>query len=268
MVRMKKYQKRAFISFDGYCPMNCRHCYTYELEQRMNTRTDIELIEELEQREFDIIYLSQTYENFYEEEKGIDLCKQLYQKYKKDIYIITRSKLSEKSISTLAELNNNMKKNNNQLYFAVSVCANESYGITEDVSRCPSPEERLEKLKQLHEKGVSTILLIRPLFPNQIISVEESKFLIEKSKEYINAVISSGLAVTDRILKKLGMSADKLTFLQNGDSDYLANLKKEQVRYLDVEEELMELETYCDKMKIPFFRHSLPALNNLVLQTH
>lgn len=262
---MQKYQRRAFISFDGYCPMNCRHCYTYELEKRMDTRTDIELIEELQQKKFDIIYLSQTYENFYEEEKGIALCEKLYQKYKKDIYIIARSKLSESGISALVKLNTVMKCNDNKLYFATSVCANESYGITEDVSQCPSPEERLEKLKQLHKNGVSTILLIRPLFPKEIISVVECKNLIKKSKGCIDAVISSGLIVTDRILEKLGLSADNLKYLQNGHSEYLANLKKEQVRYLDVEEELMELEKFCNEMKIPFFRHSMPALNTLAL---
>lgn len=263
---MKKYQKRVFISFDGKCPMNCLHCFTYELEEKKNSRKNEELLQELEEKEFDIVYVSQTYENFYEEEKGIDLCKSVYKKYRKDIYIITRSRLSDNGIMELADLNAQMRQKGNRLFVAVSVCGNESYGITEDVNRCPSPNERLKNLEKLYYMGVSTILLVRPLFPDHIISVDECKKLIELSKDYIDVVISSGLIVTDKIIERLGLTEDKLKFLVDGDSEYLANLQQRQVRYLDVEQELQTLDVYCNEIHLPFFRHSLPALNFLVEQ--
>lgn len=264
---MEKYQKRVFVSFDGYCPMRCRHCYTYELANREHSRSCQKLVDDLMEKEFDVIYLSQTYENFFEEQKGIDLCKALYQKYEKDIYIITRSRLSEEGVAALSVLNQNMRKRGNKLYFAVSVCGNESYGITEDIFKCPTPLERLDNLRRLHEKRISTILLVRPLFPDQIIRLAECKALVNMASGYADAVISSGLVVTDVIIKRLGLNTAVLKYGKNGNSDYLANINSEQVRYLDVERELTELGSYCESLRLPFFKHSMPALNYLAEQS-
>ena len=31
---INKYKTRQLISFDERCPMMCKHCYTYELEEK------------------------------------------------------------------------------------------------------------------------------------------------------------------------------------------------------------------------------------------
>ena len=78
------YRNRTFISFQGKCPMNCKHCYTYELDHK--EQEDIfKDIDEDSIRSCDIIYVSQKYENFHDEKKGMLFCTELYSKYKKEM---------------------------------------------------------------------------------------------------------------------------------------------------------------------------------------
>lgn len=258
------YKTRVMVSFDGYCPLHCKHCYTYELHHQLKKqRTVDEIVESISGKQFDIIYVSQSYENFQKEEDGIELCKALYDRYRKDIFIITRSRLRGEAINQLYELNKKMNDNGNHLFLAVSVCAGKSYGITESINLCPTPEARLENLKQAHECQINTLLIIRPLFPDTIIPVQECIQMIQKAKSYIDVVISSGLIVTQKIEEKLHLANKNIKYSVNGDSEYLANLNKEGVKYLDVEEELKKIELCCKKNAIPFYLHSMPALNHI-----
>lgn len=257
------YKKRALISFDGKCPMNCKHCYTYELDKKDLGRTCEELARSIGNDTFDIIYVSQSYENFFDAAAGLKLCNLLYEKYQKDIFIITRSFLEDDTIQGLDKLNQIMRKKGNRLYFSVSLCADQSYALMEDAERCPAPDDRIRNLYRIHECGIPAILTLRPVMPDTFIPVKEYKGLIEKTKEYIDAVVASGLILTREIAERLGVKEDAFPFLESGDSDYLDNMDRSKVKYVDVEKELEELHSCCAESSIAFFRHSMPALNDI-----
>lgn len=256
-----KYQSRALISFEGKCPMNCKHCYTYDLDLQADNWDINSVVKKLEHQPCDIIYVSQRYENFCDENRGYLLCNELYNKYRKDIFIITRSYLSDDMIHKLRCLSDFMRNEGNTLYLAVSVCANESYAITENIELCPTPVQRLSNLQRAYEGGIKTILMLRPIFPNTIIPVAECTSLISQSAQYIDSVVASGLIATEGILKRLQIGKNELSYLPSGDSTYLADLKTETILYVDVEGELQEIERQCSINNIPCFRHSMPALN-------
>lgn len=178
-------------------------------------------------------------------------------------FVITRNHLSNKAIERLGALNREMQTQGNQLFLSVSVCADDSYGFTENVQLCPTPRQRLENLQRAFRQGIKTLLIVRPVFPNHIIPVAECLNLIELAQPYICAVISSGLIATDKILNKLGLNREAFRYLSNGDSDYLDNLPSEAALYVDVESELKEIERFCEQKNVRFFRHSMPALNAL-----
>ena len=90
-----RYQNRVLVSFDGICPMKCKHCYTYELNLASKNRSIDQIVLDLNDKKFDVIYLSQSYENFFDEKKGIELVRKLYDCYQKDIFIITSSYLTD-----------------------------------------------------------------------------------------------------------------------------------------------------------------------------
>lgn len=256
----KRYEKRLLVSFRGRCPMLCKHCYTYELPGR-DEKTIPEIVLEAANQIFDVIYVSQKYENFYDEKQGLSLCQELYAIYQKDILIITRSYLSDAIINQLGTLNKKMQSNGNQLYMAVSLCADQSYAVTESQMICPAPSRRLENLRRGRLQGVKTVLLLRPIFPDVVIPVKECIGLLEQAKHFVDAVVSSGLIVTDTILTRLGLERDMFSYLETGDSEYLSDLENPQ--YLDVDRELALIQKGCKDRKIPFFRHSMPALNYL-----
>lgn len=258
-----KYKSRALISFEGKCPMNCKHCYTYDLDLQMDDLDINTTVKKLTSESCDIIYVSQRYENFWDEDRGYLLCSELYSKYHKDIFIITRSYLSDDMIQKLCCLNDLMCREDNTLFLAVSVCADESYGITENPELCPTPIQRLSNLQRAHICGIKTVLMLRPIFPNEIIPVTECTSLISQFSKCIDAVVTSGLIATERILKRLQISKKDLSYLPSGDSTYLADLKADDVLYLDVEDELQEIERQCSIENIPCFRHSMPALNTI-----
>lgn len=258
-----KYKTRMIIGFDGVCPYNCKHCYAKGCDRHNDNRSINELINSIENREFDIIYLSQKYENFYNEQAGFELCKGLFLKYKKDIYIITRSELSEETIEDLSNLNSLMDANGCRLIIGTSLCAYESYLKTESIL-CPKPDQRINCLKKLHDKGLLTVLLLRPVFPNHFIPVNELQTVIYRAADYCDCIISSGLIVSQEIISKLGMDLESVKYMAYGDSSYLDDMDKASFAFLDVEEELKILEKTAIQVGKPFFRHSMPALNSLV----
>lgn len=258
---MTKYNSRALISFEGKCPMNCRHCYTYELDSQQTNYDIPTIISKLSPKNFDIIYISQRYENFYDQDCGYSLCNELFTQFHKDIFIITRSFLSDNMISNLCSLNKKMRSEGNNLILAVSVCADMSYTLTENANICPTPIQRMQNIQRAHLGGIKTVLMLRPIFPNTIIPVSECTSLISQFSAYIDAVVTSGLIVTDGILERLQLDKASLSFMSHGDSSYLADLKGKEVLYLDVETELQEVERCCTIAGIPCFRHSMPALN-------
>lgn len=241
--------------------MRCKHCYTYELPERKEKIVS-EIVSEAANQTFDIIYVSQKYENFYDEKQGLSLCQQLYAAYQKDILIITRSHLSDDVIGQLASLNKKMQYNGNQLYIAVSICADRSYAVTENQTLCPAPSQRLENLRLGQMYGIKTLLFLRPIFPDIVIPAEECIGILDQAKLFADAVVASGLIVTDTILSRLGLEHDMFTYLEKGDSEYLSDLENPQ--YIDVERELSLIQAACKDRKIPFFRHSMPALNYLI----
>lgn len=261
---MAKYNSRALISFEGKCPMNCKHCFTYELDSS-STNYDIPTImSNLSPKDCDIIYVSQRYENFFDENRGYSLCEALFTQFHKDIFIITRSFLSDNMIRNLCNLNQKMRSEGNNLIIAVSICADRSYKLTENEDICPTPIQRMQNLQRAHMGGIQTVLMLRPIFPNNIIPVSECTSLISQFSDYIDAVVTSGLIVTDGILERLQIDKKSLSYMPHGDSTYLANLKGKEIFYLDVEAELQEIERSCGIAGIPCFRHSMPALNSIV----
>lgn len=252
--------KRALVSFDGECPYYCKHCYTYGLKQSERRRTIAEIVESINNEEFDIIYISQKKENFVDPDEGLALCEALYDRYHTDLMAITRNVFNYDQIERLRNLNTKMQKEGKRFFLSVSIPALKSAYITEELSLIPSPKERIEFLHKVSDAGITSFLVIRPLYPEKIIPVTEALELIDKCKMFVSGILSSGLATNSSILKQLGYNENDFIYTQGGKSDYLVGAI-EDVKYTDVSKEISILHEYCRNIGIPFFEHSLPAIN-------
>lgn len=256
--------KRSIISFDGICPMNCRHCYTYDLEDNKEIKTIETILKEIENEESDIIYISRRYENFFIESAGLKLTRSAFEKYHKHIFIITRCNLTDECINDLAQLMNEMKEYGKKLVIAISIPAMMSYSITEDSNAISSPEERCEVIKRIYNQGIPVIAMLRPVYPDSIIPVEELKRIIDNVSGNVDAVVSSGLAVNEEIKKRLNMENVIFKYLEDNSQNYLVGSEAKNIKYIDVNEELGVLSDYCKNKGIPFFTHSMEALNYII----
>lgn len=250
---------RELVSFDGPCPYNCKHCYTFGLNEENKNLTAEDIVDSLEGKSFDAIYVSHNKENFIDPSKGIDLCRKLFSRYNKDMLVITRNVFNEEELNDFSMLNEEMKRNGKLLCLAVSIPALESIGVTEGEGIIPTPEKRIDFLRRAKNKGIRTILVIRPLFPDKFIPISEPLRLIEECKEYVDCVLSSGLAVNDAILKQLGMQEDDFSYLDGDNSKYLIGAIG-NAKYIDVKNELAQIKEKCASLNIKVFDHSMEAL--------
>lgn len=265
---MNAIKNRKLVSFSGVCPINCKHCYTYELAQKKAT-SDADEIKSItanlnDGEPYDVIYVSHDRENFVDEDAGINLVEVLCNEYRKHIFIITRMNLSDACINRLAQINRRMQKAELLLSVAVSIPATTSYTITENSSFIASPEERCDCIRRLHNAGIKTILMARPVFPNSIIPVKEITEMIQNNAPYIDAVVSSGLAVNPTILQRLNMSKESFTYLPGNNAEYLIGSDVKDIKYINVNPELERIKDCCTDNSIPFSTHSMQALNMLL----
>ncbi len=254
-------KSRVFASYSGTCLYKCLHCYTYSAEFVNRGKNSIkDIIDDLEKKnKFNIVYISGYKENFINPAKGLSLMEAIYARFQCDILVTTRAVFGTKDIERLFELNSHMCEKGNRLYFCVSIPAYESYQLLEPNSIIPTPQQRIDFLKELYIGGVSTILTIRPLCPNCFIPLSESKKIISEINGYCSAIISSGIVVDDFILDKihgfpLDFDYEEKKIMSCLDNDI-------NVKYVNVSNELIEIESICTNLGIPFFQNSLPAIN-------
>lgn len=257
------YNDRVLVSFDGLCEYACKHCYTQDMDQKLPKRTVDEIVDSIKEESFDIIYVSQKKENFIDPDEGLDLCEKLYERYQCSIMAITRNVFQPHQLERLVTLHNKMKNNKHELFIGVSVPALYSAYKTENLDLLPEPKQRLEFVKDLYNKGLNVILFLRPLFPDKIISLSEAFEIINLLDKQVSCVVSAGLVTNKHILDRLGLKACDFDYLPEGQSEYLKGAADLEFNYTDVEYELSQVHDYCLDKEIPFFRHSLPAINYL-----
>lgn len=256
-----KISKRAFVSFDELCPYQCKYCYTYGIK-RDKFRKPEEIVDSISNDEFDIIYVSQKNDNFSDPLKGLNLCRLLFERYNCNLFIITRNVFNDDELKELEKLRLNVQRANKCLFVAISLNSIDSIGVCEDIMRVPNPEERIDFIKELADKGLMPILMLRPVFPNNIIPIDECLQIIDRTFPYVSCVVSSGLGINSDILNRLGMKEGD--FAYNTNQEYLQGAIDCEIKFVNVECEIAKIRQKCQSLNVPMFEHSMPALNYIV----
>lgn len=255
---------REFVSFTGKCPYACNHCYTFcsGYDSYDSGKSVKEIISNLKNKVFDIVYISGHKENFINEEQGLELCEEIYRNFHTDLMVTTRSIFSPKNLDKFNKLNKLMKSENHNLFFCASIPALESYRKLEPSKIIPDPYSRIENLKAIFDIGIFTFLTLRPLCPDTYIPIKEILDIIDLCKNHTSIVLSSGIVVNDDILCKLdGFPKD----FKSQDKELMPCLKNDlTMKYVDVHKELNLIKNKCNELNLPFFEHSLPAIDFLI----
>lgn len=256
-------ENRELISFDGICPYNCKHCFVLNMNDVLERSTE-DIVNSISDKEFDVVYISHYKENFVDPDKGLELCEKIFDRYKCHVFIITRAVFDDHHIHRLNSLKKIMKKSNKEIFVAISIPALESSYIFESHNLVPTPEQRIECLKKLNSQNIPTLLAIRPLLSNKFIKYDEIERLIKKSYVYVDSILASGLVVNNEISKKMGIDFTNEEFKNADESGYLVGaISDDTYKYINVEKEIEEIAMLCEELGVPFFEHSMPALNYL-----
>lgn len=252
---------RELVSFKGRCPMDCKHCFAREITDENEEENDIEdIINDLKSKKFDVVYVSHYKENFYNAEKGVCLCEKIYDEFNCDICVITRCILTSELLVRISNLNDKMKLRGNKLTFCISIPAYDSYAKFEKSKIVPTPQQRIDFAGQLKDSSITTIVTIRPMFPSSIVPTSEIYKIVDNCANKVDAILTGGLYVSDSIIKCLNINKEEIEFLHEVESEYLVGVEK-KFKAVDVEAEINSLKKYCQERGIPFFKHSMDALN-------
>ena len=161
----------------------------------------------------------------------------------------------------LTKIKVQMKEKCKDLFLCVSIPALQSYKKLEPNPIIPKPIQRIENLKNVFDIGIYTVLTLRPLCPNAFIPIKEILEIIEMCQYHSSAILSSGIVINDEILHKLIGFPSDFTFQEKPLMPCLKN--NLSMRYVDVTEELEQIKERCKEYDIPFFEHSLPAIDYL-----
>lgn len=261
-------KSRAFVSFDGLCQYHCKHCFSYDVVQPDPPRTIEQIVASIQDDHFDVVYVSQKKENFIDPDEGLELCEQIFSRYNCHIVIITRNVFDAEHQSRLKNLYNRMKMHNKHLFAGISLLGLTSSNFSEQITAIPVPEERIQFAVGLYRLGIPSMLLIRPLFPEHIIPLSELKSIVDEVAGNISCVLSGALMVNEGILNRLGLCDSDLKYLEGGESEYLDGAISGSMRFVDVRNEMQQLKEYCNSKGVPFFEHSLPAINYINERHH
>ena len=260
-------KERVFVSFGGVCPYRCRHCYTFCDNYQYDPVLSIDdLVCSLEGKKFSIVYISGHKENFVEPDEGLELCEKILSHYTTDILLTTRNVFNDSQIEKLCRLNERLKSLYRDLYVCVSIPALQSYRKIESSALIPSPDERIEFVKKLYQHKIHTILTIRPLFPNSFIPISEPLEILQRCKNHVSAVISSGVVVDDTILRNLKTFPSDIKYAEGKLMKCLG--QDVDVRYVNVEQEYSKIEQFCKAHNIYLNEHSIPVVQYLKKEKH
>jgi len=163
------------------------------------TEKQIELLKNLPE-EISLIMLGCDTEFFQNKKEAIEILKKL-SGFGKDLSMITKIPIKESFLNEIDKVNQKMKEKGNILSVSISIpCLSDEMSKKYE-PKVPSPKNRIETVKQISNKGIYTMLAIRPLLPD--ISNEELQEIINLTKDYVIGYYSGPLYLNDDRISKL-----------------------------------------------------------------
>ncbi|MCB9812147.1 radical SAM protein [Candidatus Nomurabacteria bacterium] len=166
------------------CPLDCTYCFVDDMNFNQErgvaylSQEQYDLLNRLP-KEVKTIMLGCDTEFFQQKEEAIQILENLAEQGR-DLSVVTKLPLSKEYIQRMRDVSDEVSKNGNVFTFSVSLpCINSSLVWEPKV---PSPEKRINTLKEVYESDIKTLLALRPLLPT--VSDEELEDIIFQTKDY------------------------------------------------------------------------------------
>jgi DNA repair photolyase len=166
------------------CPLGCTYCFVDDMnfnQERgvayLSDEQD-ELLSRLPE-EVRTIMLGCDTEFFQQKEEAIQILEKLAEQ-DRDLSVVTKLPLSKEYIQKMKVVSDEVSRNGNIFTFSVSLPCIGSSPIWEP--KVPSPEKRINTLKDVYESDIKTLLALRPLLPT--VSDEELEDIVSQTKDF------------------------------------------------------------------------------------
>ena len=244
-----------------YCTYACAFCYVQADFASYPSLSIDEIVHYLKKHagEIDIVYVSGDTDSLAppRTNRGLELLEALAT-LRTDVLFTTRAPLETAELDRLAVLNERLKRQNNILFGCISIPRLRSAPHLEPPP-VPSPERRLQVLRGLHERGIVSVLTMRPFLP--VVPVEEYVELVRLAVGYSDVVLGEvwyadkGGVLERQVLGEVGVAG--LTFEEHR-MPFDRNPAVWKV--WEAKEVRERVEDYCSRAGIPFFMRSRPAV--------
>jgi len=155
------------LSPKKYCTFSCPFCYVHADFSSYESFTPSQIFDWLNSKEsssFDIVYVSGDTDSFAPPRtlEGLELLECLI-KLKKDILFTTRMVFNDNHLDRLESLAEQGAKNGNLIIGCTSIAQLEQPYL--EPKPIPPPYLRIKQLSDLHDRGIVSVLAMRPFLP-------------------------------------------------------------------------------------------------------
>lgn len=201
-------KERVLTYSQLYCPLECRYCFSGDLqfEQQKGvaylSTEQLELLHKLPD-EIRLIMLGCDTEFFQNRVNALSTLEEL-SNLGRDISLVTKMYLAPDIIKKLKDLDNRLRNGGNSLTLSFSIPCIESANTWEP--KAPKPETRIESLHTAFDSQLDTLVAIRPLLPT--LSNDELCSIVESTSKYCRGYYSGPLYVKEIEASLLGDSSN------------------------------------------------------------
>lgn len=226
------YDRRAMISYDlgEACKYDCLYCYNQENPEVDRFESLDEIIKKLKSKSdyFDIISAGCEQELFLYPKGALEYVDAV-SKLGKVVSIVTKAPLSRKTIKKLNLIDKELKKKGNYLAMEVSFISGKERPEIEN--KTPTVERRIKNMVDLKNVGIYTVPFIRPILPDEIVSVEEIYPFIDKTKDLVDVYALGDFYFNENIMEKMKLKNLGNDFFNNVEDDINVDFFKKNLWY-------------------------------------
>ena len=249
------------LSPKRFCTYACAFCYVHADFGSYPSMSPNEILDGLARRvhSFDIVYVSGDTDSLAKPRtsSGIDLIEAL-STLGSDVLFTTRAPLSDSDLDRLASINRELEKQGNLLFGCISISRLRSAPHLEP-KPVPSPDDRLAVLKGLKDRGIISVLAMRPFLP--VVPVSEYVELASLAAPFADVILGEAWYADKGGLLEAQVFGDKVSKLNGyhiGKMDFDDNDELWKVwKGSEVREAVA---SYCANAGVPFFMRSRPAI--------
>lgn len=250
------------LSPKKYCTYSCPFCYLHSEEfssySSLPVNDIISWVREVNQP-FDIIYVSGDTDSFAppRTDMGIELLEKLCE-FNVDLLFTTRAPFNVSHLSRLAQIQNVQKSKDKMLIGCVSITQLNHPHL--EPKPIPTPEYRMEQLRNFKQSGLKSVLAMRPFLP--IVPLDDYLQIIESTKDFIDLALGSHWFADPQGKLETGVFQGKSlpsnTLFEYEKMDFDINESMWKVYKNETAEK--EVRKRCASLNIPFFMRSKPAI--------